>query len=98
MNQETKTYSTKELFGRFYPYYRPYWKIVIFDLMCAALTTLAELVLPMIIRYLTNLGLNDLESLTLTVVLRLGILYAVLRLIDCVAAYYMAYQGHVMGT
>ena len=98
MNQENKTYSTKELFRRFLPYYRPYRKIVALDLFCAALTTLAELVLPMIIRYLTNTGMNDLASLTVTVVLRLVLLYVLLRVIDCLAAYFMAYQGHVMGT
>ena len=100
MEQKTKSkqYSTEELFRRFLPYYTPYWKTVILDLFCAALTTLAELVLPMIIRYLTNTGLNNLASLTLIRVLQLAGLYVLLRAIDAVAAYYMAYQGHVMGT
>ena len=98
MNEQSKTYSTKELFRRFFPYYKPYWRVIVLDLCCAALTCAAELVLPMIIRYLTNTGLTHLETLTLTVVLRLAVLYAGLRVIDALAAYYMAYQGHVMGT
>lgn len=96
MNQERK-YTTKELLGRFRPYYRPYRHILALDLFCAALTCLCELVLPMIIRYLTNTGLNDLKSLTVQVVCRLALLYLLLRVIDAVAAYYMAYQGHIMG-
>ena len=98
MEQKERTYSTKELFRRFCPYYRPYGAVVAKDLACAALTTLAELTLPMIIRYLTNTGMNDLASLTVGTVLRLALLYLTLRLIDTLAAYYMAYQGHVMGT
>ena len=57
-----------------------------------------ELVLPMIIRYITNTGMNDLASLTVAIILRLGILYLCLRIVDTLANFYMAYTGHVMGT
>ncbi|MDO4620441.1 MAG: ABC transporter ATP-binding protein [Lachnospiraceae bacterium] len=96
--EEQKTYSTGELLRRFRPYYSPYRKVLIADLCCAALTCLADLTLPMILRYLTNTGMNDLASLTLKTVLTLGLLYLTLRVIDVLAARYMAYQGHVMGT
>ena len=52
----------------------------------------------MIMRFLTNTGMNNLEALTVSIVIRLGVLYVALRVIDAAAAYYMAYQGHVMGT
>ena len=93
-----KDYTAKELFLRFVPYYKKYWKICVFDLFCAALTTICELVLPMIMRYITNTGINNLQALTIQVILQLGLLYLVLRLIDCAANYYMADMGHVMGT
>lgn len=96
--ENTKTYKSGELLKRFLPYYEKYWKIVVIDLCCAVLTTVCELVLPMIIRYITNTGMNDLASLTVTVILRLGALYLVLRIVDTIANYYMAYTGHVMGT
>jgi ATP-binding cassette subfamily B protein len=83
---------------RFLPYYKKYWKIVVIDLLCAGLTTICELVLPMIIRYITNAGMNDLTSLTASVIIRLGVLYLCLRVVDTVANFYMAYTGHVMGT
>lgn len=93
-----KTYKTKELIGRFLPYYKKYLPTVIFDLFCAALTTICEIVLPLIMREITNAGINDLASLTISYILRIGGLYVVLRIIDSAAYYYMAYIGHVMGT
>ena len=68
------------------------------DLFCAGLTTICELVLPMIIRYITNTGMNDLASLTVETILKLGGLYLCLRIVDTMANFYMAYTGHVMGT
>ena len=91
-------YKAGELLLRFLPYYKKYMHIVIIDLFCAGLTTVCELVLPMIIRYITNTGMTDLESLTVTIILQLGALYLCLRIIDTMANFYMAYTGHVMGT
>ena len=88
----------KELIGRFLPYYKPYVGTLVLDLCCASLTCLAELTLPQIIKYFTNTALEDLASLTLRTVLLLAGLYLLLRLIDAGAAFYMAFQGHVMGT
>ncbi|MDE7428553.1 MAG: ABC transporter ATP-binding protein, partial [Lachnospiraceae bacterium] len=98
MEASTRTYQAGELLKRFLPYYKKYWKIVVIDLCCAGLTTVCELVLPMIIRFITNTGMNDLASLTISVIARLGALYLCLRIIDTVANFYMAYTGHVMGT
>ena len=67
------------------------------DLFCAALTTVCELVLPLILRYITNLGMNDLSALTVRTIVTIGALYFVLRIIDGMASFYMAYTGHVMG-
>ena len=55
------------------------------------------MVLPLIMRYLTNTATTNLAALTAQVVLQLGALYLVLRLIDGAANYYMADMGHVMG-
>ena len=98
MEARTRNYKARELMKRFLPYYKKYWKIVVLDLLCAGLTTICELVLPMIIRFLTNEGINNLESLTVSIILRLGVLYLCLRIVDTMANFYMAYTGHVMGT
>ena len=86
-----------EKLRRFLPYFKPYRAILALDLFCAALTTVCELVFPLIIRHLTDLGLYNLPALTVSVILRAGALYLVLRLIDAAANYYMQNQGHIMG-
>ncbi len=67
------------------------------DLFCAALTTICELVLPLILRYITNIGMTDLSALTIRTIVTIGALYLLLRVIDGLASFYMAYTGHVMG-
>ena len=83
---------------RFLPYYRKYWGILLLDLFCASLTTLCELVLPMIVRRITDVATTDVALLTVPLIARCGILYLLLRIIDTAAYYYVATVGHVMGT
>ena len=85
------------LIGRFVPYFSKYKRILILDLLCASLTTVCELVFPMLVRYITDMGINNIEGLTVTMILKIGLFYLALRIIDCAANYYMANTGHVMG-
>lgn len=94
---ESGQYTTGELFKRFAPYFKKYKGTLFLDLFCAALTTLCELVLPLIMRYITNEGIRDLSALSVKTIGGLGVLYLALRAVDCVASYYMADMGHVMG-
>ncbi len=94
---EQKQYTSKELLKRFAPYFGKYKGVLCMDLFCASLTTVCELVLPLIMRHITNEGLRDLGALTMRTVGGLGLLYLVLRVVDCIASYYMANMGHVMG-
>ena len=94
---EQKHYTSGELLRRFLPYFKKYKRTLFMDLFCAALTTICELVLPLIMRYITNEGLRDLAALSVKTIGGLGLLYLVLRIIDCFASYYMADMGHVMG-
>lgn len=92
-----KTYGTKESVKRIFPYFKPYKGTLICDLFCASLTTVCEMVLPMIIRQITNTAIADVAQLTVGMVLGLAAVYFVLRVIDSFANYYMANTGHVMG-
>ena len=94
---DDKEYSTGMLVRRFLPYFQPYRRTLCADLCCAALTTVCEIVLPLIIRQITNTALEDVALLTTRMVLGLALLYFVLRIIDALANYYMADMGHVMG-
>ncbi len=98
MKKEERSYKNSELIKRFLPYYKKYMPTVVFDLFCASLTTVCEILLPLIMRDITNAGMTDLSVLTVRYILTVGIMYLALRLIDSAAYYYMAYIGHVMGT
>ncbi len=93
-----RKYKSGELMKRFIPYYKKYIPTLIFDLFCASLTTICEIILPLIMKEITNAGISDMATLTVQYILRVGILYFILRIIDAAAYYYMAYVGHVMGT
>lgn len=89
--------STKYLLKRFYPYFKPYWHILVFDLLCASLTSVCDLVLPVIVRYITNTVTTTPSDLTAGLVVRITVLYITLRIIDVAANYYMQNRGHIMG-
>jgi len=86
------------LFRYFLPYFRPRLPVLLLDLFCASLTTVCDLVLPLIVRYITNLGATNLAGLTVAMVVRLSALYVALRVVDTAANYFMQSVGHVMGT
>ena len=88
----------KGLLRRFMPYYKKYGWIMVADLFCAALTTVCELVLPMIVREITGAATENTAALTLELILRCGLLYIALRIVDTAANYYMTTVGHIMGT
>ena len=99
-NAETRhgLHANIALFRNFLPYFRPYWRTLALDLFFAALTTLCDLALPLIIRFFTDTAQNAPEKLSVGIVLLLGGIYLLLRLIDAAANYYMQSIGHVMGT
>lgn len=90
-------HSTPALLRRFAPYFKPYVGIFCLDLFCAGLTSLCEIVLPLLVRYLAQLGMEDISLLSAGLVLRVGAVYLVLRLIDVAAYYFMCNRGHIMG-
>lgn len=81
----------------FFPYFSKHKAVLALDLFCAALTTLCEIVLPMIVREITSIATDDISKLTLELILSLAAVYALLKIIDMAAGYYMIYIGHGMG-
>ena len=90
-------HSTSALIRRFAPYFKPYRGVLALDLLCAGLTSACDIVLPMLVRSLAQVGMNDFAQLTVGFVARLAAVYLVLRIIDVAATYFMANVGHVMG-
>lgn len=91
------------LLKRFLPYYKKYKWILFLDLLCASLTTICEIALPMIVREITSYvtektGDSFIKEDFIKLVVGCGLLYIVLRVIDTCANFYMASVGHIMGT
>lgn len=81
----------------FFPYFKKHKKVLVLDLFCATLTTLCEIVLPMLVREITSIATTDISKLTLKLILSLAAIYGVLKIVDMAAGYYMIYIGHGMG-
>lgn len=96
-NTGKQTYSSRELIGRFLPYIKKYRGLLYLDLFFASLTTLCDIVLPMIMRRLTNSAFGNTQPLTVAILLKLVVLYVLLRLVDAGANFFMQSQGHIMG-
>ncbi len=88
---------SKGLLKIFLPYFKKYRLTLVFDLFCAALTTVCELVLPMIVQNITDKATKDITLLTTDLILKIAFLYIFLRIVDTIANYYMATFGHIMG-
>ena len=89
--------SSRALIRRFLPYLAKYKGVLFFDLFCAALTTLCDIILPKIMSTITNSAMGVGITLTAGIVLKLAGLYFVLRIIDGAAQYFMSGIGHIMG-
>lgn len=80
---------------RFIPYYKPYKKVLTIDLLSAALTTISQLVLPLLLSYLTDwaqLGLLDMPRLG-----KVALIYLATKFIEVVSRFIMQSYGHIMG-
>lgn len=55
MSEPKHSMKTSQLIRRFLPFFRKYTPMLVFDLFCASLTTICELVLPLIVRNITTL-------------------------------------------
>lgn len=86
-----------KLIKKVLPYFKRYQAILYLDLFCAGLTTLSEMVLPLILRFITNTGMTDLESLSVEIIVKLALLYLVVKTVEVIAGFYMTSIGHIMG-
>ncbi len=87
--------STFNLIKTVLPYFKKYRRVLVLDLLAASLTTVAGFVLPLILSEFTDLGIAG--TLTWSVVGSLSVTYAVLKIIEIIARYFMTNIGHRMG-
>lgn len=87
----------RNLIKKVMPYFYKYKLTLFLDLFCAAFTTASEMILPLILRALTNRGMKDLESITFDFVLKLSLIYIAIKIVEIIAQYFMTSIGHIMG-
>ncbi len=92
-----KNHENKGLLRRFIPYYKPYLGTLTLDLIFSALTTGCALVFPQLVRRITDLAVSGVSNITLDLVMKFGVFYFGLLLLEAGSRYYMQSQGHIMG-
>lgn len=86
-----------ELIKKVVPYFKKYKGILLIDLCCAALTTASDMILPLLLRFLTNIGMNKFELLTIELVFKISFIFIILKIMEIIASYFMTSMGHIMG-
>lgn len=79
------------------PYFQKYKNTLFLDLGCAGFTTIAEIVLPLILRALSSKAINDPSAFGIPYILKLAAIFVFIKIIDIISGYYMASIGHIMG-
>lgn len=87
----------KGRFRKFLSYYKPYKKLFFTDMFCAMVAAAITLIFPILTRYITGVILIE-SPIDLKIIYQLGLIMVVLVIIEFFCNFYVAYQGHVMGT
>ena len=86
-----------KIMRKFIRYYRPYWKVFLFDMICAMGISVIDLAFPQILNYLNaTLYLESAEQIKDAIVVLLVILL-VMYTVRALCKYYVSAQGHIMG-
>ena len=83
----------KELAG----YYKPYLKVFFADLFFAILGAGTALVVPLLVRYITNDVIKMESSKAMKIILAIGAIMLFLVLLEAFCNFFIAYYGHIMG-
>ncbi|WP_251389070.1 ABC transporter ATP-binding protein [Mediterraneibacter agrestimuris] len=87
----------REKLKKLFAYYRPYKKLFYSDLLFAVLGAAVTLIIPLIVRYITNeVVYFDADEAGRSIV-ALGALMIGLVLLEVFCNFYIAYFGHIMG-
>ena len=82
---------------KFLSYYKPYKKIFAADMFFACLGAAVTLIIPLIIRYITNDVIYRPAGESLKIILSLTGIMAVLIILEFYCNYFIANYGHIMG-
>ena len=80
-----------------FSYYKPYKKIFFADMFFAIMASIITLMIPLVVRYITSTVIYYETGEASRIILKLGLMMAVLILFQCYCNYFIANYGHVMG-
>jgi ATP-binding cassette, subfamily B, bacterial len=83
---------------RFFSYYKPYWRWLLADLICAFVVSTITLVLPLCAGYITKNVLQGDSPEMLNQIYAVGAIMIGLVIVLVVCNTFIDYQGHMMGT
>lgn len=92
-NKNIENNKWKRLIG----YYKPYKKVFFADMFFAFLGAVTTLILPLIIRYVTNTLVYEPRDIMMQGIAICAAVMVVLVIVQCYSNYYIANYGHVMG-
>ncbi len=78
----------------FIHYYKPHWKLFVFDMVCALVAASCDLMYPVISRNIINTYIPDKN---LRLILTWCVALLVIYLVQAIMQYFMQYQGHMVG-
>ena len=87
----------KEKLKKLFAYYKPYKPLFYSDMFFAILGAAVTLVIPLIIRYITNEVVYMEPEIAKQMILKLGVVLIALVLLEVFCNFYIAYFGHIMG-
>ena len=87
----------KEKLKKLFAYYGPYKKLFYSDMFFAILGAAVTLIIPLVVRYITNEVVYFDAAGAMASVLKLGALMVALVLLEIFCNFYIAYFGHIMG-
>lgn len=82
---------------KFLSYYKPYVGIFAADMFFAFLAAAVSLMIPLVIRYITNTVIYYEPNRSLTVILQLAGVMVALIIVEAFSNFFIAYWGHIMG-
>ena len=86
-----------EKLKKLFAYYKPYKFLFFSDLFFAILGAIVTLVIPLIVRFITNEVVYYESGAAGQTIMKLGAVLLALVLVEFACNYYIAYFGHMMG-
>jgi ATP-binding cassette subfamily B protein len=86
-----------DLIKKFIPYYKPYIGVFLFDLFCATVLSVIDLVFPQFIRILRETLFLEEPEIIMKRIWIIGLMLLLLYFIRFLCRWYVTYWGHMMG-